>query len=93
MASPSKTQSAPRLIGVPQEAADEVRSMAQTIYRLEARIRSLEGGGFLTVEQANQMYSPPVMARELSANGSAPLTVTTIGGVPTILAQPTKGRR
>lgn len=90
---PKRTQSAPRLTGIPQEAADEVRNMAQIIYRLEARIRNMEGKGFLTVEQANQMYSPPVMARELSANGSAPLNVVTVAGSTIIQAQPVARRK
>jgi hypothetical protein len=90
---PRRTQSVPALRGVPDQAAEEVRVMARTIQRLEARIRTLEGAGYMTTRQAEARYSPPIMAQELSATGSAPLNVVTVGGQNIIQAQPGARRR
>ena len=90
---PQKTQSSPRLSGIPKEAADEVRQMSQTIARLESRIRQLEGADYLTQRQAEAKYSPPVIARELAATGSSPLNVVTVGGRTILQAQPVTRRR
>lgn len=89
---PRRAQPAPKLEGVPREAADEIRSLAQTVYRLTARIQAMESAGYLTVRQAEERYSPPVMAQQLSATGSAPLNVVTIGGTTILQAQPVRKR-
>jgi len=41
---PRKTQPAPRLTGLPQEAADEVRNLAQVVYRLSSRLDLYDAG-------------------------------------------------
>lgn len=90
---PNKTQSTPRLKGIPQEAAEEIRVLAQTIQRLTGRTAALENAGFLTETQAEKKYSPSVMAQELSAAGSAPLNVLSVGGRLIVQPQPQSRRR
>lgn len=92
MASIPKSQTLPSLPGISQEAADQIRQVVATNRRLQARIEALEKAGFITAKQADQQYSPYVMAKALSANGVAPLNVVMVSGTPIIQAQPT-GRR
>ena len=88
---PTRTQSLPKLKGVPQEAADEIRRIASMNQRLEARITQLESSGFITSQQADAKYSAPVIAQQLSASGASPLNVVNVGGKNILLAQPGKG--
>ena len=81
------------LRGIPEEAANELRVLAQHVQRLQARATALEGAGFITAKEADAKFSPPVMARELSANGSAPLNVVTVGSRTILQPQPVKGRK
>jgi hypothetical protein len=93
MSTPRKSQIIPDLPGVPPEAAEQIRTIAQVNHNLEARIRSLENSGFLTQQKADLMYSPPVMAKELSANGSAPLNIVSVSGRLIVQPQPKRTRR
>ena len=92
MASATRTQAVPTLPGIPKEAADQIRVLTKTVQRLSARIGNLEGSGFLTADQAEAKYGPATMAKELSANGSAPLNVVTVAGRMILQPQPAKGR-
>lgn len=89
---PTKTQALPTLPGISKDAADQIRVLAQTAQRLQARVSQLESAGFLTQTQADARYSPPVMAQALSSTGSAPLTVVVISGKSVLQAQPVRGR-
>jgi hypothetical protein len=89
---PTKTQALPTLPGVSKEAADQIRVLAQTAQRLQARVAQLEQAGFITGSQAEARYSPAVMSQALSATGSAPLNVVVVGSRTILQAQPTKKR-
>jgi hypothetical protein len=93
MSTPTKTQALPTLPGISKEAADQIRVLAQTAQRLQARVTQLEGAGFLTKTQADAHYSPAVMAQQLSANGSAPLNVVMVSGRIIVQAQPMRKTR
>ena len=93
MASATRTQSTPTLPGVPQQAAEQIRTLAKTVQRQQAQITQLANAGFLTKETADTLYSPPVMAKELSSSGSNPLNVVVAGGRTFLQPQPTKGNK
>lgn len=92
MSSATRTQALPTLPGISKEAADQIRMLVGTVQRLQSRISAQEKAGYLTKQAADTLYSPPVMAKELSANGSAPLNVVTSSGRTFLQPQPVKGR-
>ena len=65
---------------VPTNVAEAIRTLQSQVAALVSHAKQVQQAGYLTRQEADQLYGAKTMQRELSANGSAPLNVSNLLG-------------
>lgn len=65
---------------VPPDVAEAIRTLQAQVAALVSHAKQVREARYLTRQEADQLYGPKTMQKELSANGSAPLNVSNLLG-------------